>query len=70
MRKRLFIEQTVPLLGSVIPCMVYIGMGVEGGKTIVKPCTMAVQERGVAARGEQLHARDENIILARQMEYV
>lgn len=66
--------------------MVYLRMGVGGGKTIVKargvalgsnqskphwaPCTMAVQERGVAAQGEQLYAGDENIILARQMEYV
>jgi len=31
---------------------------------------MAVRERGVAAQGEQLRAGDENIILARQMEYV
>lgn len=69
-----------------MPCMVYIRMGVGGGKTIVKaqgvalwseqskphwaPCTLAAQELGVAAEGEQLHAGDENIILARQMEHV
>lgn len=74
MRKRLFIEQTAPVFGDVIPRVAYIRMCVGGGRSDVEALGVALQRAAQAppstflpsfpAWGEQLHAGAENIIQA------